>query len=193
MIEPYSSTMNAIVTAMAQITNPNGYDLVATFEEAPTTLEAVVAYHKEHGKLCIAAEDSDGTIYADASVNHDLRAWHDSVHVKHGFEFNAAGEAAAVYVQIAQVVYCDLYGERAHKEAARLLLADILGLVHYHLRTGKWPRNKAKSTVAEAIKWKDEADRIVVALYSLPTRSLYNYEQEAIRLAAKWGNPYATA
>lgn len=67
---------------------------------------------------------------------------------------------------------------------AELLLADILGLVHFHLRTGLWPKHKRKGTLKEAPKWTDEARAILVNCRGK------DHEQLAIQRAAKWGNPY---
>lgn len=181
--KPHDVGLNVAIRTLAQRTLPCGWDQVPTFEEAPTTLDALLAYAAKHGRLCIAEEDSDGTIYDCADTNHHLRAWHDGVHYRHHFAFNGAGEAAAVYVQVAQLGRVYGYNEKTVEWAA-LLLADILGLVHYHLRTGEWPSKKAIGTINEAPKWEGEAHRI------LSQCTGPDHEQKAIEMAAKWGCPY---
>ena len=187
--EPHDLGLNMAVRTLASITCPNGWDLVPTFEEAPTTLQDVIAYAKEHGRLCIAMEDSDGTIYADEETNWHLRAWHDSIHFRHKLAFTAAGEAAASYVQVAQ-----LY-RKYHKTHSReqlvvwgsLILADILGLVHYHQRTGLWPKNKRAGTLKNAPGWATQAELIFDECQGP------DHEEKALRLSAgKWGYPYDT-
>lgn len=181
--KPHNIGLNVAVRTMANRTCPRGWHQVATFEEAPTSLADMLAYAEANGVLCIAEEDSDGTIYDCSDTNHHLRAWHDSIHFRHHFAFNAAGEAAAVYVQIAQLGRVFGAGDEVVEWAA-LLLADILGLVHYHLRTGMWPKNKRAGTLAEAPKWVEEARRI------LRKCTGPDHEKLAIQMAAKWGWPY---
>lgn len=181
--DPVDVGLNVAIRHIANKCCPMGWHQVKTFEEAPTSLQAILDYAEKHGRLCIAEEDSDGTIYDDADTNHHLRAWHDSVHYRHRFQFNAAGEAAAVYVQVAQLGHLYGCGERSVRWA-ELLLADILGLVHFHLRTGLWPKHKRKGTLKEAPKWTDEARAILVNCRGK------DHEQLAIQRAAKWGNPY---
>lgn len=182
--KPHDIGLNIAVRHLATTCCPSGWDQVKTFEEAPTTLEGIVAYAKEHGRLCIAEEDSDGTIYDCADTNHHLRAWHDSIHFRHRFAFNAAGEAAATYVQVAQLGRVYGYSEKVVGWGA-LLLADILGLVHFHQRTGKWPKNKRQGTIKESRKWVDEARLILLNCQGADHERL-----AAERASSKWGYPY---
>lgn len=184
--EPVDYGFNCAVRTLAKVCCPSGWDQVKTFAEAPTSLQDMLAYAKEHGRLCIAEEDSSGTIYADEGINWCLRAWHDSVHYRHLLAFTAAGEAAAVYVQVAQLGR--KYYTQPREQLVRwgsLLLADILGLVHYHQRTGLWPKNKRQGTLNEAPKWEREAAAILDECAGL------THETKALaKSAAKWGYPY---
>lgn len=187
MRNPVAIGLNIAIAHLCSITCPRGYHTVETFNEAPTTLLGVVKYANEHGVLCIATEDSDGTIYDSPGINHDLRAWHDSVHFRHGFQFNAAGEAAAAYVQVAQMAA--IYGDNPDTAYwAALLLTDLLGLVHYHQRTELWPTDKRKFVMERVDEWALEAGKLVTLCAQAGTR----HEDTAIaRSRGKWGNPYA--
>jgi len=184
---PVDAGLNVAVKHMARRLHPTGWDQVKRFDEAPTTLDAVLAYYQQHGRVCIAEEDSDGTIYDCADTNHHLRAWHDAVHVIHCFAFNAAGEAAAVYVQIAQLAAVYGINDRT-RQWVPLLMADILGLVHYHHRTNGWPMDKRTWTLNEATRWTIEAGAL---LDVLEADDPSNYEATAIeRARLKWGFPW---
>lgn len=186
-MQPLDRGLNCAVRTLASITCPNGWDLVPTFEEAPTTLAGIIEHAEKHGRLCIAMEDSDGTIYACEETNRHLRAWHDSIHFRHKIAFNAAGEAAATYVQVAQLYrrYRETHPRETLVRWGSLILADILGLVHYHQRTGLWPKNKRAGTIKNAPLWETQAQLI------WDTCQGPDHEQLALALAAgKWGYPY---
>lgn len=178
---PVDLGWNIAVQTLAKKCLPNGYDVVERFEDAPTTLQAVSEYAKAKGRLCVAAEDSDGTIFDCPETNIALRAWHDSVHYRFHLAFTVAGEAAAVYVQAAQVYR--VYGVSPKTiRWVQLLLADILGLVIHHKRTGKYPTNKRAGCVNEAKKWKHCAELIADQCRGA------GHEQAALRLAREnWG------
>lgn len=187
---PYDREWNVATRRMAGITCPSGWDQVERFEDAPTSLQAVIEYANRVGRLCIAMEDSDGTLYDCADTNHHLRAWHDSVHYRHQLQFNVAGEAAAVYVQCAQLLR--VYGDSGRtRDWMRLLLADIVGLVLYHQRTKRWPKNKRGGTLNEAKLWGPVAAEIAEAYNALEDKR--NHEEAALLLARKtWGDPYVS-
>lgn len=184
---PVDAGWNAAVRHIANKCLPAGWDEVEKFEDAPTTLQAVLDYAAKNGRLCVATEDSEGTIFDCADTNAHLRAWHDSLHYRYKIEFNVAGEAAVTYMQAAQVFY--LYGiNDKSMRWVELLLADILGLVLFHKKTGKYPKNKRNGCLNEAKQWKSAAREIADNL-PIGADGSY-YETAALSLAAKiWGNP----
>lgn len=160
---PVDPEWNVAVRHIANKVCPSGWDEFPTFAEAPTTLADLTAYANEHGRLGIATEDSEGTIFDCADTNVHLRAWHDSVHYRYKLAFNVAGEAAAVYVQCAHVFR--VYGVNPRSiRFAQWLLADILGLVIHHKQTGKYPKNKRAGTVNAAPRWKALATRLAFSI-----------------------------
>jgi hypothetical protein len=179
---PVDIGYNVAVRHMAQRLLPAGWDEVAKFEDAPTTLQGITEYATRNGRLCIATEESDGTIFDCADTNVHLRAWHDSVHFRHQTAFNVAGEAATVYVQVAQLYRVFGFNEKTVRWAS-LLLADILGLVLHVKQTGKYPKNKRAGTVNAAPKWKRVAIQIAETCNALAC------EPAALELSkAEWGN-----
>lgn len=182
---PVDAGWNVAVRHIATKVLPSGWDQVEKFDDAPTTLKGITDYANEHGRLCVAREDSEGTIFDCADTNAHLRAWHDSVHFRHQLAFTVAGEAAAVYVQAAQVYYLYGYSEKTVRWVS-YLLADILGLVLHVQKTGKYPKNKRAGVVKYCRKWVRVAHIIGKAV----SDNLATHEQVALDLAREaWGNP----
>lgn len=178
---PLDRDLNIAVRHIASVVCPAGWNEVEKFEDAPTTLQAVTEYAKREGRLCIATEDSSGTIYDCEDTNVHLRAWHDSLHFRHQLGFHTAGEAAATYVMVAQL--CHLYGtgDRSIKWAS-LILADILGLVLHYQRTRKFPKNKRAGTINEQKKW------VLIAKEIAEHCTGKDHEAKALSLSARtWG------
>jgi len=179
---PVDPALNAAVRHIATKVCPVGWDEVEKFEDAPTTLQAVIEYAEREGKLCIATEDSEGTIYDCADTNVHLRAWHDSCHYRHRLAFNVAGEAAATYVMVAQLYHLYGTGERSRYWAA-LLLSDILGLVIHYQQTRKFPKNKRAGTLNGYKRWRMIADELATCIGM-------HHETLALALSEKtWGKP----
>lgn len=180
---PVDIGWNVAVRTIANKVCPSGWDEVATFDEAPTTLAQINAYAAAHNRLCIATEDSEGTIFDCADTNVHLRAWHDSVHFRHQIAFTVAGEAAAVYVQAAQVYRVYGHNDRTVRWVS-LLLADILGLVINHKQTGRYPKNKRAGTNNASHGWKYLANKIGEECFGS------THEQLALAMAAEAWGPY---
>ena len=178
---PVDIHLNVAVQTMARKCLPKGYHVVERFEDAPTTLDGITAYAQDFGVLCVASEDSAGTIYDDIGVNVDLRAWHDSIHYRYQFAFNVAGEAAVTYIQVAQMYRVYGYNEKTIKWA-QLLLADILGLVIHNKMTGKYPKNKRSGTLNAAPRW-----RAVAVLIGLACTGSDHELKAALLAEAEWG------
>lgn len=188
LINPVDPALNAAIQVMANITNPSGWDVIPTFEEAPTSLAALLDYADAHGRLGVAAQDAHGQIYDDAGIVEALRAWHDSIHYRWHFTFTVSGEAAATYAHIGQLH--TKYGDTPNtRRWAELIMGDILGLVLYFHVTEEWPDRKRAFTLYQAKKWSSEASRLMDYLSS--DHGYCDSEVAAIyRARSKWGNPY---
>lgn len=183
---PLDPAWNVAVRHMANRTCPSGWDEVPTFAEAPTTLYDLTLYAQTNGRLCVATEDSDGTIFDCADTNVHLRAWHDSIHFRHQIAFTVAGEAAATYAQVGQLYTVYGYNDKTVRWAS-LLLSDILGLVIHRKQAGKYPKNKRAGTINGAKRWLHIAHQIGVLTGD--TADGRSREQIALSMAkADWGN-----
>lgn len=184
---PLNLGLNVAIRQLSNRSHPYGYHDTPDLSVAPTTLQGIKDYANKHDRFMIWSGDCDGTIYGCPETNMDLRAWHDKVHYDYNLEFNTAGEAAAVYIQIAQLMV--VYGKNRSEleEWASILLTDILGLVVYHKRTaGKWPENKYQGTVENLPLWRPLGASIVETLRRAGPAPVL----AALMLATKeWGNP----
>lgn len=135
--------LNAAVIHLADIMNPRGYAVSA---DAPETFDALAAYAREHGRIAVSSEFSDGTIFGDPEVNYAFRAWHDACHLAGGFAFTLDGEAAACAMQCAQLVA--LYGQERSATWRAILRAEVNGQAEYVANWGEFPADQFRFDAA---------------------------------------------
>jgi hypothetical protein len=182
---PYDIHLNVAINRLCNLSHPRGYDTTPNLDVAPTTLEQVKAYANANQRFLIWDGDCDGTLYGCPTVNANLRAWHDKAHYDYNLDFTVAGEAAAVYIQIAQLL--QVYGSRDQiDDWATIIITDILSLVLYHRASGnQWPVNKRDGTIENLDRWRPMAVNLVDDLHGDPS------DKNALRLATEvWGNPH---
>lgn len=188
---PVDVGLNVAIKHLCMLSHPNGYDVGMSLDAVPTTLAQVIAQVQAKERFLIWGGECEGSIYACAETNMDLRAWHDKVHYDYNLDFNMAGEAAAVYIQIAQLM--QVFGNRAClKQWAALIIADILGLVVSYRQAGDtWPTEKRNSTLALVPVWERLAHKLVDSLAAVYPGTRANRSAQALALAAQvWGNPH---
>lgn len=95
-------------------------------DEAPNTPSDLFG---RTGRLVVWSGASDQTIYGDPSVNHAFRAVHDTLHLKHGFDFTVPQEMELGRVQAA--MFPGRLGD--------FIYADIVGQAEFFLATGDFP------------------------------------------------------
>lgn len=69
------------------------------------------------------------TIYGSPTINYAVRAWHDSLHIKHRLDFIEACECAVGLLQVAAI-------SGAYEK--RLIWADTIGQTEYYARYGEF-------------------------------------------------------
>jgi hypothetical protein len=100
MSKPLDPHLNAAVVSIANRLMPCGWDVSP---HAPATYEELVRHWHTNRRICVFDGGSDHTIFADPEVNHAFRAWHDWVHVKHGYDFSMNGEVLTCSQQIQHI------------------------------------------------------------------------------------------
>ena len=80
--------------------------------------------------LVVWSGASDNTIYGCNRVNHAFRAWHDSLHLKLGVNFDYAGELA-VGLEQARLIKNDALG--------LIIMGEVVGQVEYLNKYGHFP------------------------------------------------------
>lgn len=80
----------------------------------------------------------DRTIFSSPAVNHAFRAWHDSLHLEHGFGFDKPGEygIAGLHAELAAAAGLDAFDQRA-------LLFEVFGQFNYAEVFGEFPTDQA--------------------------------------------------
>lgn len=178
---PFDPQFNAAVMTMANRTNPTGWDIVSE-EDAPGSLDDLIAYVKRTGGIDVSGAHSEETIYGCPEHNAAFRAWHDAVHYAIKAEFNLAGEAAVAFVQIAQLYNRYGGGENVVKWAA-YILSEVIGQAMHTLKTGDFPTDQVTFFASDYPTWLPLAEKIVSEYQSVikETRS-----QLAINMAEEF-------
>lgn len=101
---------------------------------APSSFESL--NESKLSRLTIWAGASDKTIWGAPSSNHLFRAWHDSVHLRTGYDFSVQGELLTAQVQAEEA--SRLVGDCF----ASLVHAEVAGQVLYFARFNEFPLNQ---------------------------------------------------
>lgn len=112
---------------------------------APDTWNKTQESYFNTGIITVWSGGSDKTIFSAPLINWCGRAWHDSIHLAHGYDFSLHGEEKTCEAQIA-----DLYHITTNKElrqyGARLLECEIVGQADYYFKTGRFIDNQKEFT-----------------------------------------------
>ena len=121
--------------ALVPVFNRVVLQLAPTFHAnslAPSTFNEL----RQCERLIVWDGASDATIYGDATVNHAFRAWHDSAHLRGGYDFTPEGEYLAAKLQCADIL-------QAYPSAPELwldlVMAEVVGQVEYVAKNGAFP------------------------------------------------------
>lgn len=153
--EPLSRAFNVAVKRMAELLFPAGYD-VKSGNAAPDTLARAKAYLARTGRICVSADYSENTIFADRETNYAFRAWHDFHHIRLNAGFDRAGEDAVFRAQLVDLER--VYGvntvhsrgaDKCRPSFADLLQAEVLGQLDYQDRhNGEFPADQMAFVLA---------------------------------------------
>jgi hypothetical protein len=128
IVKPVNPLFNCACQMMAHIVWPQGYDVS---ENAPRTLKALKDEYRSRGRITVYSGGSDKTIFDDAGVNQDFRAWHDWCHLRLDADFSPRGEAMACDLQAAHIRVRYGAGETG-RELVKLLEAEVIGQSLYY-------------------------------------------------------------
>lgn len=112
---------------------------------APDSYEKLLAWQKQtggvgHAPLPVWDGASDKTIYSSPAVNYAARAWHDSTHLQHGYDFSLSGELSVGELQELEVREAlGGWGEIA----SLIIRADTRGQTIYQSNHGFFPEDQA--------------------------------------------------
>lgn len=98
-----------------------------------------------HAGLIVYDGASDTTLYGCARVNLAFRAWHDALHLAHGFTFDLEGERQACTAQVRALLK---RFPSAPAWALNLIRAEIEGQAEHFAAFGYFPENQAAFVAA---------------------------------------------
>lgn len=109
-------------------------------EDLEGTLAKHIKRYQETGKIHIWTGASDGTIFADPTINHKFRAWHDYIHLTENLGYDFVGESVVSSIQQAQLPL--------GWEFERMLIhAEIVGQAQYFMKYGDFLLDQRGFTV----------------------------------------------
>lgn len=136
---------NACVMFMARRVWPQGYDLSST--DAPDSLKRLKQEFQHRGRITVYEGGSEMSIYGDAGVNQDFRAWHDWCHLALDANFTLEGETRACELQARHIR--GRYGDGDTGRALiRVLEAEIIGQALYWRKYRKYVVNQRAFVLA---------------------------------------------
>lgn len=109
-------------------------------DDAPTTLEEIRAYRKEHGVYAVWSGGSDMTIWPTPVHNYAFRAFHDEVHDRFGHSLTIYGEQSTARDT---EKYLRRYAPHLTDEDYRALWFEVVGQVLYEAHHGEFPKDQA--------------------------------------------------
>lgn len=115
----------------------------AACDDAPDTWQALQEWASSHklgrDPLPVFSGGCEHTIYTCPENNITFRAWHDTIHLRHGLDFSRDGELTA-----AKEHYRELLAIGAPFEVRYTILADTAGQFLYHEKHGQHVINQRR-------------------------------------------------
>ena len=141
-----SVTFNRYVSKLAELSWPQGYDLSDT--DAPDSLKKLKREFQSRQRITVYSGSSDSTIFADARVNQDFRAWHDFCHLMLDAPFDLTGESLTCELQVKQLKHHMGVDHPELDYCIKLLEAEIIGQALYFHRNRGYISNQAAFVAA---------------------------------------------
>lgn len=180
---PMIPQLNVAVMVMANATNPQGWNVVAGYADAPHSLDDLNESISRTGKITVWAGGSEETIFGCPEHNYAFRAWHDAVHYDLQAPFTLAGEAATAYLQIGQLVR-RYGGDGEVIEWAARLLSEVIGQAMHNIQTGEFPEDQIEFSIKDTPNWLRLANVIVGAFDTLDRPATKEELQAAMKATA---------
>ena len=140
MNKPLCITLNIAIATICNRLFPAGFDVAETAPESLSELNESIA---KRGRITVWNGASEQTVYGSTEHNFMFRAWHDWCHWKGQHEFNLAGEAAALAMQLEHLA--TVYPSHPDRPTwERILTVEVLGQAVHHAVTGEFPADQVE-------------------------------------------------
>jgi hypothetical protein len=141
---PLARSLNAAILEITKRILPRGYAVAA---DAPSTYEELAQLLSTGAPLRVWPGGSEQTIYADPTVNHAFRAWHDWAHWIAAHPFTLEGEQRVAALQCRQLLVD--YGDNALTRHWRSIIeAEVIGQAEYRARHHHFPADQVGFVLA---------------------------------------------
>ena len=150
---------------------------VAKQSDAPQALHALREYVEEHGRLVVALEHGESSIYGSAHANAWFRAFHDLGHLVYNREMTYEEEVSLALTQWQDLA--PIFREMGATEVllqdlCRLYLFDTVGQSRYCLLTGRFPHDQTAFADAlhHVLDWETHAGDVLTGVDMLVKHNL---------------------
>lgn len=113
-------------------------------KNAPSTFAGLMERRADfmHGEpLPVSGDGCEHTVYSSPEVNYAFRAWHDGIHIVHGYDFSLAGEQATLAVHHTMMGYRAAEYGLVESDFA-LMTVEVLGQRMYYERHREYVSNQ---------------------------------------------------
>lgn len=158
--QPIMPAFNVAIMHIVSKLLPHGFDL--TDDATCPTLEALQRSFYHGSRPAVWRGESDNTIYGDAEVNWNARAWHDWHHAMGGYDFTLGGERMTAEAQAQDLI--KLYGRTEQTtQMVTLLLTEVIGQAEFFDSKRSFPEDQRAFTIQMAPMYRRHAERLVRA------------------------------
>jgi len=154
-IARYETARVHLIQAVRYLTGSIGY---ITAPETSNSYQQLKFDFIAKNKLVISREGCSRTIYRNAKINRDARAWHDIIHLKENLNFSYKDEVKVAKIQQRQVIsFLQQVGvdDKIAEDAGQLIYIDIAKQAEFYKMNNKFLYNQEAFVIEHFLGYLD--------------------------------------